>query len=129
MTGNRSHRSNHYGTLVEEALAEEYGLILARESWKDAEFEHGGPVEIKSTMRTHSDGQPGNFKLYSSYHRKLRRRDGWYAFGVYRVRGRGVEVLASKLVHSSRLPRLSWHGGGDHRDAQQAKLAIEEVFK
>lgn len=122
-----SKKANHYGTLCENYAADKYGLTLARASWKDAE-RGGSPVEIKSTMHQHADGQPGNFKLYSTYHRKLRRHDGWYVFVVYRVRGTGVEPLRTKMMHSSQLPRLSWHGGGDHRDAKQSKLAITDVF-
>lgn len=123
-----SHRANHYGTLCERLAAEKYSLTLARSSWKDAEFQNGTPVEIKSTMRTHADGGAGNFKLYSTYHRRLRAADGQYCFVVYRIRGQGVEPLRMKMVHSSRLPRLSWHGGGSHRDAQQAKVGIPEIF-
>ena len=123
-----SSKANHYGTECEYFAAEKYGLELARASWKDADFKNGTPVEIKSTMRTHSDGQPGNFKLYSKYHRHLRRHDGQYVFVVYRLKRGRVDPLRTKLIHSSQLPRLSWHGGGDHRDAKQAKLGISEVF-
>lgn len=125
---NRSQKSNHYGTLCERKVARRRRFDLERASWKDAEFGNGTPVEIKSTMRRHSDGQPGTFKLYREYHEKLRRRDGWYCFVVYRVRGRGVQLLDDKMVRSSSLPTLRWHGGGDHRGTQQAKLAIEDVF-
>lgn len=123
-----SHKANHYGTLCERKAAERYGLELDRDSWHDARRSDGTPVEIKSTMRRHADGQPGNFKLYSAYHQKLRRANGWYVFVVYRVRERGVEPLKWEMRHSSRLPKLRWHGGGDHRDAQQSKLGIDEVF-
>ncbi|GAA0674295.1 hypothetical protein GCM10009020_22010 [Natronoarchaeum mannanilyticum] len=37
---------------------------LDRASWHDARFKNGTPVEIKSTMVEHADGQPGNFKIY-----------------------------------------------------------------
>ena len=79
-------------------------------------------------MRRHADGQPGNFKIYEEYHARLREADGWYLFAPYRVRGRGVEVLKWELRHSSRLPQLHWHGGGEHRDNRQAKLDIGEIF-
>jgi len=127
MTG-RSHRANHYGTAAEEELSRRYGLELARKSWCDAERSDGTPVELKSTMLEHADGQPGNFKIYEKYHRKLRRHDGHYGFAVYKPHGQGIRVVKAKLVHSSQIPRLSWHGGGDHRDTQQAKLGIGEVF-
>lgn len=127
----RSHRANHYGTAVEYWAADEYRFDLARSSWKDAEFSNGVPVEIKSAMHQHADGQPGTFKLYSDAHRKLRRHDGYYCFAVYTHDERcaaDTRVLDAVLRHSSRLPRLSWHGGGEHRGMQQAKLSIEEVF-
>ena len=125
---NRSHRANHYGTLCERKASERYRLDLDRASWHDARRADGTPVEIKSTMREHADGQPGNFKLYDQYHRQLREANGWYVFAVYRPRGRGVTVLKWDMRHSSRLPRLDWHGGGDHRDAQQAKVGIGAIF-
>ena len=122
----RSHRANRYGTLVEYKLAKKYGIELARTSWCDG-VRNGKPVEIKSTMHRHADGQPGNFKLYEKYHRKLRRHDGSYAFAVYRPWGRGIRMLQTKFVHSSRIPRLAWHGGGSHRETRQAKLNISRI--
>lgn len=123
-----SHRANHYGTLCERHGAEEYRLELDRSSWHDAKRNDGIPVEMKSTMHRHADGQPGNFKVYDKYHQTLRKANGWYLFIVYRVRGRGVEILKMEMRHSSRLPSLNWHGGGSHRDAQQAKINIGEIF-
>ncbi|SFS00028.1 hypothetical protein SAMN05216559_2298 [Halomicrobium zhouii] len=125
---NRSHKANHYGTLCERKAVHRYGLELDRSSWHDARRDDGTPVEIKSTMRRHADGQPGNFKLYSKYHRRLWRTNGWYIFIIYRVRGNGLQVLKSEMRHSSRLPQLSWHGGGQHRDAKQAKILINSLF-
>jgi hypothetical protein len=124
----RSSNANHYGTLVERAAAEEFRLELDRGSWHDARRPDGTPVEIKSTMREHADGQPGNFKLYRQYHERLRSAGGEYLFGVYRIRGRGVQVLAWERRPAARLPTVRWHGGGDHRDTQQAKVAIGDVF-
>lgn len=123
-----SHRANHYGTLVERQAADRYGFDLEHTSWHDARRDDGTPVEIKSAMVTHADGQPGNFKIYDQYHDELRENSGYYVFGAYRVRGRGVQVLKWEMRHSSRLPRLEWHGGGSHRDAQQAKIGIDEIF-
>ncbi|WP_367397977.1 hypothetical protein [Haloarcula salina] len=120
----RSHKANHYGTLVERKAVERYDLDLDRCSWHDAKRPDGTPVEIKSAMHRHADGQPGTFKLYDQYHEQLRAANGWYVFAVYRVRGRGVEVLHWRLLHSSQLPNLNWHGGGDHRGALQAKISI-----
>lgn len=126
-SSSRSHRANHYGTICERRAAEKYGLTLARSSWKDVE-RNGTPVEIKSTMIEHSDGQPGNFKVYEAYHRILRRHDGRYVFVVYRPTKAGLRVLKMTIVHSSQLPRLSWHGGGAHRNSKQAKIPISEIF-
>ncbi|WP_420182074.1 hypothetical protein ACNO8S_13500 [Haloarcula sp. KBTZ06] len=123
----RSHKANHYGTLVERKAAERYDLELDRCSWHDAKRKDGTPVEIKAAMHRHADGRPGTFKLYDQYHEKLRAANGWYVFGVYRVRGRGIEVLEWETRHSSRLPRLDWHGGGDHRNSKQTKLHISEM--
>jgi len=125
---NRSHRANHYGTLAERKAAERYRLTLERCSWHDAKREDGTPVEIKAAMYEHADGQPGNFKVYDKYHQKLRRANGWYVFVPYRPRGRGIQVIAMKMRHSSRLPQLEWHGGGSHREAKQAKIGIGEIF-
>ena len=126
---NRSKRANHYGTICEKRAFKKYGLEPARSAWKDAEYKNGKPVEIKSTMLEHADGNPGTFKLYDKAHSKLRRHDGAYVFVVYRTPDSDrVDVLKQKLVHSSRLPRLSWHGGGDHRGMRQAKVSISEIF-
>lgn len=80
-------------------------------------------------MIEHANGQPGNFKVYRAYHEKLRQADGWYCFVVYKPHGRsGLTVLKDKMVRSSDLPLLRWHGGGDHRGTQQAKIAIGDIF-
>ncbi len=82
-----------------------------------------------TTMVEHANGQPKNFKIYRKYHDRLRRADGWYCFVVYRPYGRSVcTVLQDKLVRASSLPLLRWHGGGDHRGTQQAKIAIGDAF-
>jgi len=126
---NRSKRANHFGTAVEKRMAEKRRFELERASWHDARFGNGTPVEIKSTMHEHADGQPGNWKVYREYHEKLRRHDGWYCFVVYRPHGRsGLTILQDKMVRSSDLPLLRWHGGGDHRGTQQTKIAIGDVF-
>jgi len=65
---NRSHKANHYGTLVERKAAERYGVELDRASWHDVRREDGVPIEINSVMHQHSDGQPGTVKLYDQYH-------------------------------------------------------------
>ena len=123
-----SKRANHYGTAAERYVVRKYDLELSRASWKDAERSDGTPVEIKSCRHRHVDGQPGNFKIYEKYHRKLRQNDGWYAFLVYRLDGRMLDPIRSEMMHSSRLPRLSWHGGGEHRHTKQSKLEYHIIF-
>ncbi|WP_226006607.1 hypothetical protein [Natrinema salinisoli] len=126
---NRSKRANHFGTACEKRMAKKRRFTLERASWHDARFGIGTPVEIKSTMLKHSDGQPGNFKVYRTYHDKLRSHNGWYCFVVYRPHGRsGCTILKDKMCKASSLPLLRWHGGGDHRGTKQAKIAIEDIF-
>ncbi|WP_058984630.1 MULTISPECIES: hypothetical protein [Halobacterium] len=109
-------------------MAEHYDVDLARASWKDADAPDGTPVEIKAAMHEHADGQPGNFKIYREYHEKLQQQGGVYLFAAYRVRGRGVEVLAHGRRRAANLPTVRWHGGGDHRGTEQAKIGIKEVL-
>lgn len=123
-----SHKANKWGTACEYHMADEYRLELSRESWKDADGPNGRPWELKATKRTHSDGQPGNFKIYREYHEKLQSEGGRYGFAVYRIRGKGAQVLKTTTVLASRLPTVRWHGGGEHRGTEQAKISIGDVF-
>ncbi|RQG91858.1 hypothetical protein [Natrarchaeobius chitinivorans] len=126
---NRSKRANHFGTICEKRMSKKRRFTLERSSGHDARFQNGTPVEIKSTMLEHSDGQPGNFKIYRAYHDRLRQADGWYCFVVYRPHGRsGCTIVKDKMVKASNLPLLQWHGGGDHRGTEQAKISISGVF-
>ena len=128
-----SHRANAHGTACEYALAEKYRVDLVRDgkrvdtSWYDG-LKDGRPWEFKATAHRHADGNPGKFKIYRAYHDRLRQQGGMYGFAVYRRRGRGTQVLKMTAVSASSLPLLRWHGGGDHRDSKQGKLAIEDVF-
>jgi len=128
-----SHRANAHGTACEYALAEKYRVDLVRDgkrvdtSWYDG-LKDGRPWEFKATAHRHSDGNPGNFKIYRKYHAKLQQQGGMYGFAVYRRRGRGTQVIKMKAVPASKLPLIRWHGGGAHRDSKQGKLAIEDVF-
>lgn len=113
----RSKRANHFGTICEKWMAKKRRLKLERTSWHDATFQNGTPVEIKSTMHEHADGQPGNWKVYRKYHEKLRRHNGWYCFVIYKPHDRSeLTILQDKMVRSANLPLLRWHGGGDHRE-------------
>ena len=123
-----SHRANKWGTACEYHMAEEYHLELDRDSWRDATDAKGRPWELKATKRTHADGQPGNFKIYREYHEKLQAEGGRYGFAVYRIRGRGAQVLETTTLPASRLPAVRWHGGGGHRGTEQAKVSIGDVF-
>lgn len=122
-----SHEANKYGTACEYHLAERYGVDLERSSWHDG-VKDGTPWEFKATAHRHADGQPGTFKIYREYHEQLQEAGGHYGFAVYRIRGRGVQVLKTASIGASRLPTLRWHGGGDHRSTQQAKLEILAIF-
>ncbi|OIB56224.1 hypothetical protein BBD46_18870 [Natrialba sp. SSL1] len=129
-----SHRANAHGTACEYHLADEYRVDLVGDdgkrldtSWYDG-LRDGEPWEFKATKYRHSDGQPGNFKVYKKYHHKLMQQGGMYGFAVYRVRGTGTQILKTKAMPASRLPALRWHGGGSHRNSKQAKIAISDVF-
>jgi hypothetical protein len=122
-----SHKANKFGTACEYHLAETYGVELERASWHDGR-KGGTPWEFKATAHRHADGQPGTFKIYREYHEKLQAVGGRYGFAVYRKRGTGAQVLKTTSIAASRLPTLQWHGGGDHRGTEQAKLAITDVF-
>jgi len=122
-----SHKANKHGTACEYYLADEYGVTLARSSWHDGR-KNGTPWEFKSTAHRHADGNPGNFKVYRAYHEKLQEYGGKYAFAVYRKRGTGTQILKTRAVAASRLPLLRWHGGGDHRGTEQAKIDISAIF-
>ena len=129
-----SHRANAHGTACEYHLADKYGVRLKDSdgkridtSWFDG-IRDGTPWEFKATARTHADGNPGNFKIYKKYHSRLQANSGRYGFAVYRRRGTGTQVLGTATVPASRLPTVRWHGGGSHRDTQQAKVPISAIF-
>ncbi|GGL33931.1 hypothetical protein GCM10009037_16930 [Halarchaeum grantii] len=122
-----SHRANAHGTACEYVLAEKYNVDLDRANWRDG-VRDGTPWEFKATAHRHADDTPGNFKIYREYHERLVEEGGRYGFAVYRIRGTGTEVLKTTTRAASRLPTVRWHGGGEHRGTEQAKLAIEDVF-
>jgi len=129
-----SHKANKHGTACEYHLSDKYRVRLKDDdgkrldtSWYDG-LKDGTPWEFKATKYRHSDGQPGNFKVYKKYHAKLQRNGGKYGFAVYRQRGTGTQILKTKAVAASSVNALRWHGGGDHRDSKQAKIAIADIF-
>jgi hypothetical protein len=118
------------GAAVERAVAAEYGLDLegTHRSWADAEYGNGVPVEIKGAAYRRSSGKPGRFRIFEDPHDRLKDHNGWYAFAVYRRRGRGFEVLKSKIVRADNVGPWEWYGAGGHRDSRQIKIPIDDVF-
>ncbi|WP_081443449.1 hypothetical protein [Haloterrigena turkmenica] len=48
---------------------------------------------------------------------------------VYRPHERsGCTIVTDKMCKASSLPLLRWHGDGDHRGTEQAKIPIGDVF-
>ena len=85
---NRSKRATHFGTICVKRMAAKRRFDLERSSWYDATFHNGTPVEIKSTMIEHSDGQPGTFTVYRRYQVRLRQANGRFCLMVYLLTGR-----------------------------------------
>lgn len=125
-----SKRANRYGTLAERHAAQRYRLTRdgAHTSWCDAIDADGTPHEIKAAMVERADGSPGRFRVFEKYHEELQRQNGRYVFVAYKPRGAGITVSRMKRIHSSRLPGSTWYGAGGHRDSQQRKLSISQVF-
>lgn len=129
-----SHKANKHGTAAEYHLAEKYRVDLVDgdgkridTSWYDGK-KGATPWEFKACVHRYSNGQTGNFKVYKAYHDRLQKAGGMYGFAVYRRRGQGTQILKTKAIAASSVTGLHWHGGGSHRDSQQAKIAIEDVF-
>jgi len=127
---NRSKRANHFGTAVEKRMAEkrrfelERGELARREIRKsDASRDQINDARARRRPARELESLP------RKYHEKLRRHDGWYCFVVYRAHGRsGCTILRDKMVRSSDLPLLRWHGGGDHRGTEQTEIPIDTIF-
>ena len=126
----RSSNASRYGSLAERKAAEKYGLRLdgVHTSWSDADYQNGTPVEVKSAMYRRANGSPGRFRLFREYHDRLVEANGYYCFVVYRPRGRGIEVLKTRMTKARGLPMSTWYGAGGHRSSEQTKLPIEVVF-
>ena len=125
----RSSNAAHYGSEVEAAARERYNLEEDYASWHDA-TRRGDPVEIKAAMHKRESGSPGRFRIFEDYHDRLARADGYYVFGVYRPRGRGVEIVSMTLKRARAL-RLSgddFYSAGGHRDSRQIKIPIGRIF-
>lgn len=76
----------------------------------------------------YADGQPCTFKLYREYHEKRQYQRLLYVFAAYRIRGKGRENLAHGNLRASKRSTSRWHGRGDHRGTEQAKLAMADVL-
>lgn len=122
--------ANRYGTLAEIHAARKYRLTRdgVHTSWCDAIDADGTPHEIKAAMATRADGSAGRFRVFEQYHDELQRRGGRYVFVAYQPRGRGITVHRMKRIHASQLPGATWYGAGGHRDSQQRKLSIPQIF-
>lgn len=116
-----SSRANRYGSLAQRKARDRYGLEKALNSWHDAEYANGSPVQIKAA-------QPDRrFRLWEADHEHLTQESGWYIFVIYRPRGRGIAVQDMKRVRAQDLDP-NWYGAGGHRDQRQSKLSVSSIF-
>ncbi|WP_121822112.1 hypothetical protein [Halostella salina] len=134
-TSGNADRRKAAGTAVERYVCDEYNLQADHSGRADAAYANGTPVEIKAALRRKSDGRggtkEGEFAVFESAHRWLRRNDGYYIFAVYRFRGRGVQVLETKRVHASNLPYFTFNESkhpGRGRDDREARFKISQIF-
>lgn len=123
------------GTACERHICKEYGLDADHSGRADAAYPSTGtPVEIKAAVRRKSDGRggtkEGEFYVFEGPHRWLRRRDGYYIFCVYELRGSGVNVLKAKRVHASKLPYFTFHESGHpgRNHDREARFKVSEIF-
>jgi len=133
-TTGQSSRRAAVGAAVERKMCDRYGLVHDHPGRADAQYQNGTPVEIKAAQRRKSNGRggvkPGEFFIFESPHKWLRRRDGYYVFCVYRFRGNGVQVLDSKRVHASNLPYFSFHESGHtgRDNDREARFKVSQIF-
>jgi hypothetical protein len=123
-----SKKSARYGSLAEQKAAEKYRLRRdgVHTSWCDAVDSDGRPVEIKATDAAR---EYPRFKIYEKYHDRLQSNNGHYVFVLYRKCGRGIVVADIRRRHASRLPTLTWHKTGGHRDTpHESKVKPSEVL-
>lgn len=123
-------QSRTYGSAAEQYLREERDLEVDQTTWHDARTQSGEPVEIKAAKREMSNGRPGRFLLRRESHERLQRADGWIGWVVYRARGRGIEVLETRMqrARAVRVDRWTTTGGAEpHRDAEK-QIPVSEVF-
>jgi len=118
------------GYRAEEQIIESRGMERARCEWRDAIDSDGSPVEIKAAMRHRSNGSEGRFRIFREPHRQLAREDGRYVFAAYRIRGTGVEILATTAKAARAVRVDSWTKAGHETDGRehQQRIPISEVF-
>lgn len=122
--------SRKYGSEAERYVVEDRGLVVDHSDWHDAKTQSGEPVEIKAAKRRMSNGRPGRFLIRKGPHQRLQRADGWFVWVVYRGRGRGIDVLKTKMVRarSVRIDDWTTTGGSEpYRDAEK-QIPVTAVF-
>jgi len=126
-----SKKANAYGTAAERKAAAEYRLTIegVHNYWRDAVMQDGTPVEIKAAMVQRADGSEGRFRVFEKAHDELQTTDGRYVFVAYRVRGRGIQVLQTRMIHASQLPGSTWYSAGGHRNSRQRKITINDIMQ
>lgn len=126
----RSSNANRYGTLAEKHMAERWRLDRegAHTYWCDAVAADGTPWELKAAMVERADGTEGRFRIFEDAHDELAAEGGRYGFAAYRPWGRGIQISAMAAMDATRLPGSTWYGAGGHRDSNQRKLRVSEVF-
>lgn len=118
----QSRQARGYGHAAERHVIDEYDLELDHDSWHDAQMD-GDPVEIKAAKYRLDNGREGRYLIRRPAHRKLRQSDGWYAFVVYRGRGRGIEVAETKMIRSRSVRIDSWQSLSDRSDEKQIRIS------
>lgn len=123
-----------FGAACERHVRKKYGLKEYDGKKCDLKFSNGKPVEVKSTQYEKQDGRggtkPGEYYIFEHRHRWLARQSGYYCFVVYRPRGKGVQVLDTRMISVSDMPRLNWVKSGSigRQGARESRLKVSQVF-
>lgn len=126
-------KSTILGLLAEQHARDEYGLRIpssGRTHWKDAEYQNGTPVSIKSAKPDR------RFRIFEDDHDVITSRQGYYVFVVERPQHIGtsltdseIEVVGMKRKRAVDVTKLinGWNASG-HEKGRQKKLQVEDVF-